>query len=68
MLVPTNKGTTYFTLPTKRRIRQEQGLYPPLGNPAQTVEAYVAQIESSGGATMLRDTTVEFPRFRGHPS
>jgi RHS repeat-associated protein len=56
-LVSTNGGATYFTLPTERRFRQEQGVYPPLGNPGLTVEVYVAQVESSGGATMLRDTT-----------
>jgi RHS repeat-associated protein len=62
-VVPTNGDTTYFTLPTERRIRQEQGLYPLLGNPGLTVEAYVAQVESSGGATMLRDTTATVSNY-----
>ena len=28
-LVPTNDGATYFTLPTERRMRRAQGVYPP---------------------------------------
>jgi RHS repeat-associated protein len=56
-LVPTNGDATYFTLPTERRFRQAQGIYSPLGNPGLTVEAYVTQLESNGGATILRDTT-----------
>src|SRR4051812_5851499 len=62
-LVPTNDGATYFTLPTERRVRREQGVYSPQGGPAATIEAYVQQVASSDGATVLRDTVAKVADF-----
>ncbi|XXT19469.1 RHS repeat-associated core domain-containing protein [Sorangium sp. So ce429] len=66
-VVPTSDGASYFTLPTERRIRRAQGVYPPAGGEATTVEAYVAQVasggERGGGATILRDTAAKVTDF-----
>ncbi|KYF90902.1 hypothetical protein BE20_16180 [Sorangium cellulosum] len=66
-MVPTNDGASYFTLPTERRFRRAQGVYPPDGGEAPTVEAYVEQIasggEPGGGATILRDTAAKVTDF-----
>ena len=61
--VPTNDGKTYFTIPLKRRIRRAQGIFPPPNDLDATVEAYVANIEANGGATILRDTTATISNF-----
>ncbi|XXY14180.1 RHS repeat-associated core domain-containing protein [Sorangium sp. So ce216] len=67
VVVPTSDGASYFTLPTERRIRRAQGVYPPAGGEATTVEAYVAQVasggERGGGATILRDTAAKVTDF-----
>ena len=55
--VKTYGGKTYFTLPTRRRIRREQGVY--LGGSATTAEQYAHQIEAQGGATVLTDATTQ---------
>ncbi|MDC0679024.1 RHS repeat-associated core domain-containing protein [Sorangium atrum] len=66
-LVPTNDGATYFTLPTERRVRRAQGVYPPPGGAVPSVEAYVREIGRGGdGATLLRDSVskvTDFDRF-----
>ncbi|WP_437531191.1 RHS repeat-associated core domain-containing protein [Sorangium sp. So ce726] len=63
-LVPTNNGATYFTLPTERRVRQAQGVYPPPGGATPSVEAYVREIEGGGdGATLLRDSVSKVTDF-----
>ncbi|WP_437565852.1 RHS repeat-associated core domain-containing protein [Sorangium sp. So ce542] len=66
-LVPTNEGATYFTLPTERRVRRAQGIYPPPSGAAPSIEAYVREIEAGGdGATLLRDsvsTVTDFDTF-----
>jgi hypothetical protein len=59
--VPTNGGATYFTLPTTREVRREEGTYP--SGTAPTVETYVQQIETSNAATVLRDTTSTVSNF-----
>jgi RHS repeat-associated protein len=59
-LVPTNDGKTYFTIPTQIRLRNVEGVYAP-GGP--TLEAYVREVESSGGAKVLRDTTSKVTDF-----
>ncbi|WP_437727730.1 RHS repeat-associated core domain-containing protein [Sorangium sp. So ce861] len=66
-MVPTNDGASYFTLPTERRLRRAQGVYPPDGGEAPTVEAYVEQVasggERGGGAAILRDTVAKVTDF-----
>ncbi|AUX38230.1 MULTISPECIES: RHS repeat-associated core domain-containing protein [Sorangium] len=66
-MVPTNDGASYFTLPTERRFRRAQGVYPPEGGEAPTVEAYVEQVASGGergiGAAILRDTVAKVTDF-----
>ncbi|WP_437811151.1 RHS repeat-associated core domain-containing protein [Sorangium sp. So ce1078] len=70
-LVPTNDGATYFTLPTERRVRRAQGIYPPASGEPPSIETYVRQVEGGGGgggggATLLRDTVskvTEFDKF-----
>ncbi|WP_420878114.1 RHS repeat-associated core domain-containing protein [Sorangium cellulosum] len=66
-LVPTNDGATYFTLPTERRVRRAQGIYPPPNGATPTIEAYVREVEAGGdGATLLRDsvsTVTDFDTF-----
>ncbi|WP_437729520.1 RHS repeat-associated core domain-containing protein [Sorangium sp. So ce861] len=66
-MVPTNDGASYFTLPTERRFRRAQGVYPPDGGEAPTVEAYVEQVASGGerglGAAILRDTAAKVTDF-----
>src|SRR5690349_19687331 len=66
-LVPTNDGATYFTLPTERRVRRAQGVYPPPSGDATSIEAYMRQVEGGGdGATLLRDsvsTVTDFDTF-----
>ncbi|NUQ77989.1 MAG: VCBS repeat-containing protein [Polyangiaceae bacterium] len=55
--VPTNGNKTYFALATKRRARHLEGVYPSPQNPGLSVDAYVAEVESQGGASLLSDTT-----------
>ncbi|WP_437829842.1 RHS repeat-associated core domain-containing protein [Sorangium sp. So ce1153] len=56
-LVPTNDGATYFALPTQRRVRRAQGVYPAPSGATPSIEAYVREIERGGdGATLLRDS------------
>ncbi|XYH93819.1 RHS repeat-associated core domain-containing protein [Sorangium sp. So ce1128] len=63
-LVPTNDGATYFTLPTERRVRRAQGVYPPPSGTTPAIEAYVREIERGGdGATLLRDSVSEVTDF-----
>ncbi|KYF61036.1 type IV secretion protein Rhs [Sorangium cellulosum] len=63
-LVPTSDGASYFTLPTERRIRRAQGVYPPERGAAPTVEAYVDGVErGGGGATVLRDSLAKVTEF-----
>ncbi|WP_437784541.1 RHS repeat-associated core domain-containing protein [Sorangium sp. So ce1097] len=64
-LVSTNDGATYFTLPTERRVRRAQGVYPPPGGAAPSIEAYVREIERGGGdgATLLRDSVSKVTDF-----
>ncbi|AUX30840.1 MULTISPECIES: RHS repeat-associated core domain-containing protein [Sorangium] len=66
-LVPTNDGATYFTLPTERRVRRAQGIYPPPNGATPTIEAYVREVEAGGdGATLLQDsvsTVTDFDTF-----
>ncbi|MDC0682432.1 RHS repeat-associated core domain-containing protein [Sorangium atrum] len=63
-LVPTNDGATYFTLPTDRRVRRAQGVYPPPGGAVPSVEAYVREIGRGGdGATLLRDSASKVTDF-----
>ncbi|XXT49991.1 RHS repeat-associated core domain-containing protein [Sorangium sp. So ce542] len=66
-LVPTNDGATYFTLPTERRMRRAQGIYPPPSGVTPSLEAYVREVEAGGdGATLLRDsvsTVTDFDTF-----
>ncbi|WP_437734865.1 RHS repeat-associated core domain-containing protein [Sorangium sp. So ce1335] len=63
-LVSTNGGATYFTLPTERRVRRAQGVYPPPGGAAPSVEAYVRELERGGdGATLLRDSVSKVTDF-----
>ncbi|WP_441293178.1 RHS repeat-associated core domain-containing protein [Sorangium sp. KYC3313] len=63
-LVPTNDGATYFTLPTERRVRRAQGVYPPPSGDATAIEAYVREIERGGdGATLLRDSVSKVTDF-----
>ncbi|WP_437952580.1 RHS repeat-associated core domain-containing protein [Sorangium sp. So ce296] len=64
-LVSTNDGATYFTLPTERRVRRTQGVYPPLGGAAPSIEAYVREIERGGGdgATLLHDSVLKVTDF-----
>ncbi|WP_437576987.1 RHS repeat-associated core domain-containing protein [Sorangium sp. So ce887] len=63
-LVPTSEGASYFTLPTERRIRQAQGVYPPESGAAPTVEAYVELVDrGGGGATLLRDSVARVTEF-----
>ncbi|HLM76750.1 MAG TPA: VCBS repeat-containing protein, partial [Polyangiaceae bacterium] len=60
-LVPTNDGKTYFTIPTQAKLRRMEGVYSPGG---LSLEAYVRQVESSGGgAKVLRDTTAKVTDF-----
>jgi YD repeat-containing protein len=61
--VPTNDGATYFALATTRRARHLQGVYPSPQSPAQSIEAYVAEVESKGGAALLSDTTTKVLDF-----
>ncbi len=56
-VVPTNNQATYFTLPTHRRVRRAQGM---VNGP---VEAYVAQVEATNSATLLRDMIVNVTDF-----
>ncbi|AUX49123.1 uncharacterized protein SOCE26_106680 [Sorangium cellulosum] len=64
-LVPTNDGATYFTLPTERRVRRAQGVYPSPSGATPSVEAYVREIERGGGdgATLLRDSAAKVKDF-----
>ncbi|WP_437631954.1 RHS repeat-associated core domain-containing protein [Sorangium sp. So ce854] len=64
-LVSTNDGATYFTLPTERWVRRAQGVYPPPGGAAPSIEAYVREIERGGGdgATLLRDSVSKVTDF-----
>ncbi|MGK3994888.1 RHS repeat-associated core domain-containing protein [Sorangium sp. So ce1024] len=63
-LVPTNDGTTYFALPTERRLRRAQGVYPPPGGEPPSIEAYARQVEAGGGgATVLRDSVSKVTDF-----
>ncbi|WP_218060807.1 hypothetical protein, partial [Aeromonas sp. EERV15] len=63
-LVSTNDGATYFTLPTERRVKRAQGVYPPPGGAAPSIEAYVREIErGSDGATVLRDSVSKVTDF-----
>ncbi|WP_236643999.1 RHS repeat-associated core domain-containing protein [Sorangium cellulosum] len=66
-MVPTNDGATYFTLPTERRFRRAQGVYPGESGEAPTVEAYVEQVASGGErgveAAILRDTVAKVTDF-----
>src|SRR6185503_18046948 len=55
--VSTNDNKTYFALATNRRARHLEGVYPSPQNPALSVKAYVAEVESKGGASLLSDTT-----------
>ncbi|WP_437962692.1 RHS repeat-associated core domain-containing protein (plasmid) [Sorangium sp. So ce119] len=63
-LVPTNDGATYFTLPTERRVRRAQGIYPPPRGEPPAIETYVRQVEGGGGgATLLRDSVSKVTEF-----
>ncbi|WP_437734434.1 RHS repeat-associated core domain-containing protein [Sorangium sp. So ce1335] len=63
-LVSTNDGATYFTLPTERRLRRAQGIYPPPSGEPPSIEAYVRQVEGGGGgATVLRDSVSKVTDF-----
>ncbi|AUX35802.1 MULTISPECIES: RHS repeat-associated core domain-containing protein [Sorangium] len=67
-LVPTNDGATYFTLPTERRVRRAQGIYPPPSGAEPSIEAYVREVERGGGdgVTLLQDsvsTVTDFDTF-----
>ncbi|WP_437731191.1 RHS repeat-associated core domain-containing protein [Sorangium sp. So ce1335] len=63
-LVPTNDGATYFTLPTERRLRRAQGIYPPPSGQPPAIETYVRQIEAGGGgATLLQDSVSKVTDF-----
>ncbi|XXY49986.1 RHS repeat-associated core domain-containing protein [Sorangium sp. So ce269] len=63
-LVPTNDGATYFVLPTERRVRQVQGVYPPPSGATPAIEAYVREIEGGGDrATLLRDSVSKVTDF-----
>ncbi|MGK3969858.1 RHS repeat-associated core domain-containing protein [Sorangium sp. So ce118] len=63
-LVPTNDGATYFTLPTERRVRRAQGVYPSPSGATPSVEAYVRELERGGdGATLLRDSVSKVTDF-----
>ncbi|WP_437738772.1 RHS repeat-associated core domain-containing protein [Sorangium sp. So ce1335] len=63
-LVPTNDGATYFTLPTERRVRRAQGVYPPPSGDPPSIDAYVREIERGGdGATLLRDSVSKVTDF-----
>ncbi|WP_437605689.1 RHS repeat-associated core domain-containing protein [Sorangium sp. So ce834] len=63
-LVPTNDGATYFTLPTERRMRQAQGIYPPRNGSTPAIEAYMREVERGGdGATLLRDSVSKVTDF-----
>ncbi|MGK3998684.1 hypothetical protein [Sorangium sp. So ce1024] len=64
MLAPTNDGATYFTLPTERRLRRAQGVYPPPGGATPSVEAYVREVEAGGdGETVLRELVSKVTDF-----
>ncbi|MGK3962803.1 RHS repeat-associated core domain-containing protein [Sorangium sp. So ce118] len=63
-LVSTNDGATYFVLPTERRVRRAQGVYPPPSGATPSIEAYVREIERGGdGATLLRDSVSKVTEF-----
>ncbi|CAN97847.1 hypothetical carbohydrate-binding protein, Rhs family [Sorangium cellulosum So ce56] len=63
-LVPTNDGATYFTLPTERRVRRAQGVYPPPSGDATSIDVYVREIGRGGdGATLLRDSVSKVTDF-----
>ncbi|XYH94645.1 RHS repeat-associated core domain-containing protein [Sorangium sp. So ce1128] len=63
-LVPTNDGATYFPLPTERRVRRAQGVYPPPSGTTPAIEAYVREIERGGdGTTLLRDSVSKVTDF-----
>ncbi|WP_437620613.1 RHS repeat-associated core domain-containing protein [Sorangium sp. So ce1151] len=63
-VVPTNEGATYFTLPTKRRVRRAQGVYPPPSGDPRSIEAYARQVEGGGdGAALLRDSVSRVTDF-----
>ncbi|XXT16045.1 RHS repeat-associated core domain-containing protein [Sorangium sp. So ce429] len=66
-LVPTNDGATYFVLPTERRVRRAQGVYPAPSGATPSIEAYAREIEGGGdSATLLRDsvsTVTDFDTF-----
>ncbi|WP_434042141.1 MULTISPECIES: RHS repeat-associated core domain-containing protein [Sorangium] len=63
-LVPTNDGATYVTLPTERRVRRAQGIYPPPRGEPPAIETYVRQVEGGGGgATVLRDSVSKVTEF-----
>ncbi|WP_437730195.1 RHS repeat-associated core domain-containing protein [Sorangium sp. So ce1335] len=63
-LVPTNDGATYFTLPTERRLRRAQGIYPPPSGEPPAIETYVRQVEGGGGgATLLQDSVSKVTDF-----
>ncbi|WP_437732665.1 RHS repeat-associated core domain-containing protein [Sorangium sp. So ce1335] len=63
-LVPTNDGATYFTLPTERRLRRAQGIYPPPSGQPPAIETYVRQVEAGGGgATLLQDSVSKVTDF-----
>ncbi|NUQ77807.1 MAG: type IV secretion protein Rhs, partial [Polyangiaceae bacterium] len=59
-VVSTNDGKTYFTVPTEGRLRRMEGVYSSGG---LAMETYVRQVESSGGAKTLRDTTAKVLDF-----
>ncbi|WP_434046055.1 MULTISPECIES: RHS repeat-associated core domain-containing protein [Sorangium] len=63
-LVSTNDGATYFTLPTERRVRRAQGVYPPPSGEPPAIETYARQVEGGGGgATLLRDSVSKVTEF-----
>jgi RHS repeat-associated protein len=60
-VVPTNDGKTYFSIPTQGRLRRVEGSY--FAGSAQALEDYAREVESSGGAKILRDTTAKVTVF-----
>ncbi|HRI72342.1 MAG TPA: VCBS repeat-containing protein, partial [Polyangium sp.] len=57
--VTTNGGQTYFTIPTQRHTRRMQGEH----SSSDSLMTWVANIEATENATMLRDTTVDVLDF-----
>jgi hypothetical protein len=62
-VVPTAEGKTYLTVPTRRRVRREQGSHVFEGGAVEAALAYVAKVEAQGEAALLRDTTTEVSDF-----